>query len=117
MVESSSTDCDQYLRSTSSSIIHQSNRQPATCKSILCSAFILYLATSLILGSVTLLFATLIWYYEMVLEMIAAVYCSIEQSPLRSLAIIPSQHRHIRNTREANSTEMSLDVDDVPIIW
>ena len=111
MVESSSTDCDQYLRSTSSSIIHQSNRQPATCKSILCSAFILYLATSLILGSVTLLFATLIWYYEMVLEMIAAVYCSIEQSPLRNLAVVSYQHRHTRSTRVADST--LLDVDDV----
>ena len=116
MAESLLTDCDQCLSSTSSSIIYP-RREPAIRSMLGCSAFILYLATSLILGSVTLLFATLIWYYEMVLEMIAAVYCSIEQSPLRSLAIIPSQHRHIRNTREANSTEMSLDVDDVPIIW
>lgn len=95
MVESSSiNNFDQCLSSTSSSIIDPSNRQPAPCKSILCcSAFILYLATSLILGSVTLLFATLFWYYEMVLEMIAAVYCSIKVSPLRNLAVVSCQHR------------------------
>ena len=126
MAESLWTDCEQYLSSTSSSIIyprreqatrsmliiHPSGRQPATCKTILCcSAFILYLATSLILGSATVLFATLIWYYELVLEMIAVVYCSIEQSPLRNLAVISYKHRPTRNTRVADS--MLLD-DDVP---
>ena len=112
MVESSSTiPGDQYLSSTSSSIIYPRRREPATRSMLCCSAFILYLATSLILGSATVLFATLIWYYELVLEMIAVVYCSIEQSPLRNLAVISYKHRPTRNTRVADS--MLLD-DDVP---
>ena len=111
MVESLSTDCDQYLNSTPSSSIHPSSRQPATRSILCCSAFILYLATSLIMGSVTVLFATLFWYYELVLEMIAVVYCSIEQSPLRNLTVISYRHRH---SRVADSTAMLLDVDDVP---
>jgi len=93
MADSLLTDCDQCLSSTSSSIIYP-RREPAIRSMLGCSAFILYLATSLVMGSVTLLFATLICYYELVLEMTAAVYCSIEQSPLRNLAVASYQHRY-----------------------
>ena len=66
------------------------------------------------MGSAIVLFATLFWYYELVLEMIAVVYCSIEQSPFRNLAVIHSQHKHTRTTRVADSTATLLDADNVP---